>query len=257
MTFPVTFHILGRPVPSHLVMEALGYCVGFQTYLMLRRREIDTNRDAVTQVWILAGAILGALVGSKVLAIVESFPEYWANRGDPRVWLEGKTIVGGLLGGWVGVEIVKRIRGVRGSTGDAYVIPLILGIAIGRVGCFLTGLPDHTYGVKTLLPWGVDFGDGKRHPTQLYEIAALLCIGVIVQIRARRKHVRGELFRLFLTLYLLFRFAIEFIKPTYKPYLGLSAIQIASALGAAVCLVSIYKLRRRSTRSARETALSL
>src|SRR5438874_3375400 len=128
MTFPVTFHILGRDVPSHLVMETIAYCVGFQTYLMLRRREVTTEQAAITQVWIVAGAILGAVVGSKALAIVESFPEYWAARADPRIWLEGKTIVGGLLGGWVGVELVKWIRKVHGSTGDAYVLPLVLGI---------------------------------------------------------------------------------------------------------------------------------
>ena len=71
MTFPVTFHIFNRPVPSHLVMEALGYCVGFQTYLMLRRREIGSDRDAVTQVWILAGAILGlAGPGRKIAGLM-------------------------------------------------------------------------------------------------------------------------------------------------------------------------------------------
>src|SRR5947207_14198254 len=208
MTFPVNFHILGRTVPSHLVMEALGYCVGFQTYLMLRRREIDSNRSAVTHVWILAGAILGALVGSKVLAIVESFPEYWAARADPRVWMEGKTIVGGLLGGWIGVEIVKRIRGVRGSTGDAYVIPLILGIAIGRIGCFLTGLPDHTYGTFTALPWGINFGDGiARHPTQLYESLFALALGAaLLLVILRRPHAEGDGFRWFMIAYLGFRF---------------------------------------------------
>jgi len=168
-------------------------------------------------------------------------------RHDPRAWLGGKTIVGGLLGGWIGVEIVKRIRGVRASTGDAYVLPLVLGIAIGRIGCFLTGLPDHTHGIGTSLPWGFDFGDGiKRHPTQLYEIGAALVIGAMVYVRSRRSHARGELFRFFLLLYLLFRFAVEFIKPTYKPYVDLSAIQIASLIGAAVCAWQLFRMRRSS-----------
>src|SRR3954471_11225084 len=108
MTFPYDFHLLGRTIPSHMVMEAIAYCVGFQIYLKLRRREIDTHADAVTQVWIVAGAVLGAVVGAKVLAIVESLPEYQAARADPMVWLQGKTIVGGLLGGWIGVEIIKK-----------------------------------------------------------------------------------------------------------------------------------------------------
>src|SRR6185503_19843145 len=155
MTFPVDFHILGRTLPSHLVMESLAYCAGFQAYLILRRREIGSMASAKTHIWIIAGAILGAAIGSKILAIVESFPEYWSARANPMVWLGGKTIVAGLLGGWIGVEMVKYFRGVRESTGDAYVLPLILGIAIGRVGCFLTGLADHTHGIATTLPWGV------------------------------------------------------------------------------------------------------
>jgi prolipoprotein diacylglyceryltransferase len=250
MTFPVTFPILGHRLPSHMVMETIAYCVGFQTYLMLRRHEVKSENDAISQIWIVAGAIVGAVVGSKLLAIVESFPEYWTARENPFVWLEGKTIVGGLLGGWIGVEIVKWIRGVHGSTGDAYVLPLILGICIGRVGCFLTGLSDHTHGTATALPWGVDFGDGiRRHPTQIYEIFALLGIGAVIVIRSKKPYARGELFRLFVLLYLLFRFCVEFIKPTYKLYFHFSAIQLASALGAAVCFVSISKLHSPARRA--------
>ena len=72
---------------------------------------------------------------------------------------------------------MKRYIGLRTSTGDLYAIPLALGIAIGRIGCFLTGLSDNTYGVPSNLPWAVDFGDGiPRHPTQLYEILFLLAL---------------------------------------------------------------------------------
>ena len=74
-------------------------------------------------------------------------------------------IVGGLLGGWAGVEIAKRVLRIRYSTGDLFVFPLVVGMSIGRVGCFLTGLDDHTCGTWTGLPWAVDFGDGPRHPT--------------------------------------------------------------------------------------------
>jgi hypothetical protein len=72
----------------------------------------------------------------------------------------GKSLVGGVIGGWVGVVIGKKILGIERSTGDNWVVPLCVGIAIGRLGCFFTGLADQTYGVATILPWGVDFGDG-------------------------------------------------------------------------------------------------
>src|SRR5437016_4543505 len=153
----------------------------------------------------------------------------------------GKTIVGALLGGWIGVEIAKKFLRVRSSTGDLFVLPLAFGIAIGRVGCFLTGLPDHTYGTHTNLPWAVDFGDGPRHPTQLYEIAFLLGLGLALALRARRPYRNGELFRLFMLGYLFFRLTVEFIKPSYKPWLGLSAIQLACILGAITCTFSLLR----------------
>ena len=247
MTFPVEFHILGRSFPAHPVMEVLAYTGGFQLYLRLRRRERfrESTIPFDQTMWLLVGCVFGALVGSKLLAWAESPLDYWHARADPRVWLGGKTIVGGLLGGWIGVEMAKSRLRIRHSTGDVFVFPLILGIAVGRIGCFLTGLPDHTYGNFTNLPWAVNFGDGPRHPTQLYEIAFLICLGVALAIRARRPMWNGRLFRLFMLGYLGFRFLIEFIKPTYKPWLGLSAIQLASLIGVIWCARSLLRAKTR------------
>src|SRR5690606_17682368 len=106
----------------------------------------------------------------------------------------------------------------------------------GRIGCFLAGLEDGTYGIATSLPWAVDYGDGiLRHPTQLYEIATLLAIGGWILYRMRKPYVNGYLFRSFMFLYLLMRFLIEFIKPSEGYYLGLSAIQVASLIGLIIC----------------------
>ena len=119
-------------------------------------------------------------------------------------------------------------------------------MCLGRVGCFLTGLPDHTYGNFTSLPWGVNFGDGSRHPTQLYEIAFLMLLAIALLIRIRRPYPNGRLFRLFLAGYLGFRFAIEFIKPTYRPYMGLSAIQIACLAGLACLAPSLIRKQEQT-----------
>jgi prolipoprotein diacylglyceryltransferase len=236
LTFPVQFHVFARDFPAHFVFEVLAYALGFQLYLLLRRRRRDDAVPIEQIAWVLVGCVFGALVGSKVLAWGESPLEYWDRRMNPAAWLGGRTIVGGLLGGWVGVEIAKKRLGLTRSIGDLFVFPLILGIAIGRIGCFLTGLPDHTHGVHTSLPWAVDFGDGPRHPTQLYEITFLIVLAIALNLRARRPLRDGELFRWFMLGYLAFRFAIEFIKPSFKPWIGLSAIQIACLIGTTVCL---------------------
>src|SRR5215471_519694 len=70
----------------------------------------------------------------------------------------GHSIAGALAGGIIAVETYKWRQGLNGSTGAIFVAPLALGIAVGRIGCFLAGLPDYTYGIPTTLPWGIDFG---------------------------------------------------------------------------------------------------
>jgi phosphatidylglycerol:prolipoprotein diacylglycerol transferase len=245
MTFPHYFHIFGLRVHPHPVMEVLGYTAGFQLYLLLRRRWPGIQAPFEQGLWLIVGAIFGALFGSKLLAWVESWPDYWqlwqANH-DLSAFFGGKTIVGGLLGGWLGVEIAKKLLGIRFSTGDIYVFPLILGMSIGRIGCFLTGLPDHTYGNHTSLPWAVDFGDGPRHPTQLYDIVFLSVLGLLLLLRMRRPYPNGRIFRLFILAYCLYRLGVEFIKPTYRPYFGFSAIQLACITGAIAAAVALGRL---------------
>jgi prolipoprotein diacylglyceryltransferase len=242
--FPVYFHVFGRSFHPHAVMEVIAYSAGFQLYLFFRRRWKGPIVPLEKNLWVIVGAIFGALVGSKVLAWVESWPDYfrfWKLTHSLAMLAGGKTIVGGLLGGWIGVEAAKKLLRIRFSTGDLYVFPLIVGMSIGRVGCFLTGLADHTYGNHTTLPWGVDFGDGPRHPTQLYDIVFLSLLGIALWIRMQKPFENGRIFRLFMLSYCLYRFSAEFIKPVYRRYLGLSAIQCACLLGAAVSGYLLYR----------------
>jgi len=159
----------------------------------------------------------------------------------------GKTIVGGLLGGWLGVELVKRFCRIRTRTGDLFAIPLCIGIAIGRIGCLLAGLADDTYGKPTSLPWGVEFGDSiARHPTQAYEIAFLIILGLVLQFVSKRPHSNGALFRIFIAAYLGWRLLIDFLKP--QPLIGgLNAIQWACCAGIAVVAIGFQRVRQTSS----------
>ncbi len=249
MHFPVDIVLFGLRFPPHAVMEGLAYVLGFQVYRMMRRRFPQALVGGEAMAWVLVGCVIGAVAGSKVLAWVESINEYWPLLHEPQAWLGAKTIVGGLLGGWIGVEIVKKRLGIKHSTGDGFVFPLIVGIAVGRVGCFLSGLADHTYGLPTSLPWGVDFGDGvSRHPAQLYEILFLLMLAVALALYHRKPRPNGRLFLLFMLGYLSWRVFIEFYKPRLMLAGPLSAIQMASMAGVVVCLVMLWKRQSPGSR---------
>ncbi|MGJ7913174.1 prolipoprotein diacylglyceryl transferase [Neobacillus sp. LXY-1] len=226
MHFP--FYIFG--IHPHLLFESLSYFIGFRVYLYTRNQERIPMDKAL---WVIVGATLGAAFGSKLLYLLEDPKRTFDNLHHFVYLIEGKTIVGGLLGGLFGVELAKKCIGWTRSTGDDFVLPLTVGMMIGRIGCFLTGLSDHTYGVETMWLTGIDFGDGiKRHPTQLYEMVFL---GVLAfsnyLVKKSKVGWEGLQFQLFMSGYLLFRLLIDFIKPTPHPYLGFNNIQLASLIG--------------------------
>jgi phosphatidylglycerol---prolipoprotein diacylglyceryl transferase len=224
--FPLYFYLGSWRIHPHWVFEALAYFLGFRVYLAVRRRAGDSIPEP-TRWTAIAAAAVGAALGSKLLFLFENPAETLQHWRDIAFLMGGKTMVGGLIGGLFAVELVKSRIGERRSTGDLFVFPLIIGMAIGRIGCFLTGLADHTYGVATSLPWGIDFGDGiRRHPTQLYEIVFLLALGSVLLVVRRRLTESGDLFKLFMVAYLGWRFAIGFIQPEI-PLAGRSAIQWA------------------------------
>ncbi len=230
MEFPVYIRLFGWQIHPHLFFEAIAYTVALRLALRNFRRDdiAPTQRSSV-----VVGGLLGGLIGAKALVLLQHIDLLWQNRGHfLLLFLQGKTVVGALLGAVIGVELTKKLIGVTQSTGDAFVYPLIVGMAIGRIGCFLTGLSDRTYGIATTLPWGIDLGDGiPRHPTAIYEIIFLLGLMLFLKRRDRALQESGDRFKLFMVAYLGFRFLIDFIKPDFRPLLGLSAIQMACLLG--------------------------
>lgn len=161
-------------------------------------------RDPGYFIALAVGAIAGALLFGSLNMQLAGF------------WQIGHSIAGAVAGGIVGVELFKRAKGIRGSTGGQFVAPLALGIAVGRLGCFFAGLPDYTYGTPTQLAWGVDFGDGvPRHPVQLYESAAMLLFLALYLrgLASDSQLVRKQGFYLFVGWYAVQRFAWEFLKP--------------------------------------------
>jgi phosphatidylglycerol:prolipoprotein diacylglycerol transferase len=241
----------------HSGLEIGGFTVGGVVYW--RSAKATTQpRESWMRWGLLAGAALGAAVGSRALYMLQYAG---ALQGQPlAIWLGGKTIVGGLLGALFGVESAKYLMHWRQSTGDGFVVPLLAAIVIGRIGCQLSGVSDLTYGIVTTLPWGWDYGDGAaRHPTSAYEI---LGIGVIAWIIYRPKFAgfSGDRFRAFMVGYLVLRLGLEFLKPPFGPaatgtltpdrWDALSAIQWACIAGIVYYSRDVYRWVTQGTQRA-------
>jgi prolipoprotein diacylglyceryltransferase len=131
------------------------------------------------------------------------------------------------------------------------VLPLSLAIAVGRIGCFLGGLDDQTYGTPTTLPWAVDFGDGiGRHPVQLYESISMTVFAAwfFWLLHAHREFAMRRGFYIFAIVYGVERFLWEFLKP-YPPVIG--PFNIFHLGAAALAVYAVFMLTRQEKQYAR------
>ena len=167
--------------------------------------------------------------------------------GTANLWLShqagfARSIEGAIAGGIVAIELYKRCAGITTRTGARFALPLAVGIAVGRIGCYLAGLDDFTHGTPTALPWGHDFGDGiARHPVQLYESAAMAAFALFYIVRLARndRFVIEEGFYLAVGYYGLQRFLWEFIKP-YGAVIG--PFSLFHILSIAIFLFALFMI---------------
>jgi phosphatidylglycerol:prolipoprotein diacylglycerol transferase len=231
ISFPVKVMVFGHSIWLHTIMESLGVFIGMRLYFY-NKRKLNSITPFLTSLYVLIGATAGALIGTKLIGNLEdpqqlfhqpfSFIRFWTNN----------TIVGGLMFGLIGVEFAKKLIKHNESTGDPMVLPLIIAIAIGRIGCFFTGVYEGTYGLPTTSILGMYLGDAYlRHPVALYEIAFLIVLTIFLKwFKKRYSYNAGVLFQLFMLSYFTFRFLLDFIKPRVYLIANLGTIQICCLL---------------------------
>ncbi len=230
--FPITISIGHVAILWHNILEPLSFFIGFRYFLLLRKKQGDII-DSSNRVWILIGAIFGSFFGSRLVAAFENPEQLFQAENTLLYFYQNKTILGGLLGGLVGVELIKLAIGEKNPSGNLMVYPLLLSMIIGRIGCFSMGVYEETYGLPTNLPWGMRLGDEYlRHPVALYEILFLMLLWSILYFTSKKIILApGALFKIFLFSYCVFRFFLDFIKPHVNLFLMCSSIQIAAFLG--------------------------
>lgn len=169
-------------------------------------------------------AFIGGSLGAKVPFALGSPEGWWTSAA----WFsDGKTVVAGLCGAYLAVDLAKLQLGVHVKTGDTFALPLALAMVVGRFGCFCNGC---CYGQPTELPWGVSFRqlDGSWkicHPTQIYESLFHFTMALVLLELLYRRLLPGQHFKLYLICYGIYRFLTEYIRPEPRELLGLTFYQ--------------------------------
>ena len=239
----------------HSSLELLALSGGFMLYRYLKRRKGDTISLWHGQgIWVVLGCLIGAGIGNKLVSALHHpvlMQSLWQQ--SPQAFFvalfSGQSVVGGLLGGWIGVELGKKYAGISTRTGDDFVVPILFGLIIGRLGCFLAGAYDGTWGTHGNLPWAVDFGDGPRHPAALYEmLLALLALASYPRWKQRLQAGLGLRFRALMGAYLLWRLLIDGLKPIPEGWpLGMAGIQWVCVVALGV--IALFGLKSLSNKN--------
>lgn len=228
---PTLFRIGGWSVPTHEFFIGLGLAAAVVVFY-LRARARNELDDRVR--WVVIGALIGGGLFARAAAIWQ-FTLTGSSLVD--VWLYGgRSVLGGLAGAYAGAVLTKRIVGYRHSTGELFAPAVAIGMAIGRIGCFLT----EQIGTTTTMPWGITVSPevaatipncpqcasgAPLHPSFLYEIIFhAAAFGVLWATRDRLPE--GQSFKLYLLAYGVFRLLVEFVRGNPELAFGLSGSQV-------------------------------
>jgi phosphatidylglycerol:prolipoprotein diacylglycerol transferase len=231
----------------HAIFDVAAWCAaGVAIWWLSRARGLQFPQQSFELSYI-AALMFGAGLGAYLF-------------GTLNLWFSGmpgiaRSVEGALAGGIFAIELYKWRAGISLRTGARFALPLAVGIAVGRLGCYFAGLDDFTYGTPTTLPWGHDFGDGiLRHPVQLYESLAMAAFAIfyVLAVLNRNSFIVTNGFYLALAFYGLQRFIWEFLKP-YGTLIGplslFHLLSLAVLIYAAVMLATAPNVRLKHERA--------
>ena len=245
-----------------LMMMVAFLMAGWAIQLDLRRRGLDEEYAAD----IVIAGVVGGLIGAKLWYV------FLTGDWDTLLRRGGFVWYGGLVGGAAGVLLNGWRKMVPARfTMDLCAAPLMLGHALGRVGCFLV---QDDYGIPSTLPWAMKFPQGLPpttvanltemgvtfppgtdafqvvavHPTQIYETLLMFLAFWWLWRRREHGHAVGWLFGCYLVFAGLERFLVEFLRAKDDRLLG--AFTLAQAASVLLVVAGLYLLQRWRERDA-------
>jgi phosphatidylglycerol---prolipoprotein diacylglyceryl transferase len=250
--FPVIFRIGNFAVTSFGVMMFFSFIAG-ATILGRQLERYQMKRELAWDM--LALIAIGGILGAKIYYLALHWSDVVADPVHELLSRGGLVWYGGFIGGVTAYWYqIRRHKLPMATMFDATAPALAVAYAVGRVGCFLVG---DDYGVPTDSWVGIAFPHGSPpssagylrsvgvtipadipnsqimavHPTQLYEVGLGMLMFALLWRLGRKPHRQGQQFALFMILYAIERFAIEFVRAKGdRVLLGLSTSQIASIL---------------------------
>lgn len=221
------FETVALHSPGYALMAGLGLLAAGAVFYWFPPETPDKKG------FLLFPAALGLFIGAKLPVIVS----YGWNNPDAYM---GKSLLGALIGAYLAVRLAKwicKIPWVGG--GDAYVLPISIAVAIGRIGCLFNGCC-----------WGKN-----GFPAPVLEIGFHLTMFALVLGWRRKGRFKGSWFPLYMLSYCIFRFGTEFIRIEPRVLAGLTAYHWLALMGMLLFSMELYYRGRRGEEAAHERTI--
>lgn len=248
--FPEALHIGPLSLHTYGIMVALGILCGVALSEHLWRRQGGESGKIVDLSFMV---VLSGLIGARAVFVLINLDYYLGNPLEIfMIWKGGLVFFGALLGGILGLAAAVRVYKVPfWATMDSVAPGMAFGHMLGRIGCFSAGC---CFGEPTTAWWAVTFTDPRClatdvlntpvHPSQLYSALGLLVLTLFLVWKYARKSFDGQILALYLGIYSIFRFAVEFTRGDYRGGVEIAGTFLSTsqlfALGVLPMAVLIY-----------------
>ena len=211
----VAIELFGLSIHWYGLMYLLAFLLAFVLLPRLQRfRGLSLTKDDWAS--LLSWGIIGVIVGGRLGFVIFYEPTHFAEYPLEifQIWHGGMSSHGGFLGVAIAFAYACKKKGIDPLLlADLLVVPIAIGLALGRIGNFIN---EELYGVVTTMSWAINVTgvEGLRHPTQLYAVAKdLLIAGVCLwHLRMVKPVIVGRTFALFLILYSVLRYIVEYFR---------------------------------------------